>query len=130
MNEEMKMERLFFALAALFGGLGVGLGAFGAHAIRGRVAESLLANFETGVRYHFYHALALGLVVIAIQRWPSSSLPVIAGWLFVVGILIFSGSLYIMTFTGLRWLGAITPIGGVSLIAGWICLLLVAWRNS
>ena len=124
------MERLFFALASLFGGLAVALGAFGAHAMRGRVAENLLANFETGVRYHFYHALALVAVVVAIQRWPSSSLPIIAGWLFVIGILIFSGSLYIMAFTGLRWLGAITPIGGVTLIAGWICLLLVAWRST
>lgn len=124
------MERFFFALASLFGGLAVALGAFGAHAMRGRIAENLLANFETGVRYHFYHALALVAVVVAIQRWPSSSLPVIAGWLFVVGILIFSGSLYIMAFTGLRWLGAITPIGGVALIAGWICLLLVAWRST
>ncbi len=126
----MIMERLFFMLASLFGGLAVALGAFGAHAMRGRVAEAMLANYETGVRYHFYHALALVAVVVAIQRWPSSNLPVVAGWLFVVGILIFSGSLYIMAFTGLRWLGAITPIGGVALIAGWICLLLVAWRSS
>lgn len=124
------MDRLFFALASLLSGLGVALGAFGAHAMRGRVAENLLANYETGVRYHFYHALALFAVVIAIQRWPSSSLPVIAGWLFIVGIVIFSGSLYIMAFTGLRWLGAITPIGGVALIAAWVCLLLVAWRGS
>ncbi len=123
------MERLFFALASLLGGLAVALGAFGAHAMRGRVAENLLANFETGVRYHFYHALALVAVVVAIQRWPSSTLPVIAGWAFVIGVAIFSGSLYIMAFTGLRWLGAITPIGGVALIVGWLCLLLVAWRN-
>jgi uncharacterized membrane protein YgdD (TMEM256/DUF423 family) len=125
----MTMERLFFALASLLGGLAVALGAFGAHAMRGRVAENLLANFETGVRYHFYHALALVAVVVAIQRWPSSNLPVIAGWAFVIGVAIFSGSLYIMAFTGLRWLGAITPIGGVALIVGWLCLLLVAWRN-
>jgi uncharacterized membrane protein YgdD (TMEM256/DUF423 family) len=125
----MTMERLFFALASLLGGLAVALGAFGAHAMRGRVAENLLANFETGVKYHFYHALALVAVVVAIQRWPSSNLPVIAGWAFVIGVAIFSGSLYIMAFTGLRWLGAITPIGGVALIVGWLCLLLVAWRN-
>jgi uncharacterized membrane protein YgdD (TMEM256/DUF423 family) len=122
------MERIFFLIASLLGGLGVALGAFGAHALRARLAENLLANYETGVRYHFYHALALLFVVVAIQRWPNSTLPVIAGWLFVIGIAIFSGSLYIMAFTGLRWLGAITPIGGVALIAGWVCLLLVAWR--
>ncbi len=124
------MERIFFTLASLLGGLGVALGAFGAHAIRGRIAENLLANYETGVRYHFYHALALFAVVVAIQRWPNSNLPVIAGWLFVIGVVIFSGSLYIMAFTGLRWLGAITPIGGVALIVGWICLMLVAWRGG
>jgi len=124
------MERLFFSIASLLGGVAVALGAFGAHAMRGKVAENLLANYETGVRYHFYHALALFAVVIAIQRWPTSSLPTIAGWLFIIGIAIFSGSLYVMAFTGLRWLGAITPIGGVALIGGWICLLLVAWRSS
>ncbi len=124
------MDRLFFALASLFGGLAVALGAFGAHAMRGRVADDLLTVYETGVKYHFYHALALVAVVVAIQRWPSSNLPVIAGWAFVIGILLFSGSLYVMTFTGLRWLGAITPIGGVALIIGWLCLLLVAWRNT
>lgn len=124
------MERLLFMLASLLGGVGVGLGAFGAHAMRGRIAENLIANYETGVRYHFYHALALFAVVIAIQRWPNSTLPVIAGWLFVIGVVIFSGSLYVMAFTGLRWLGAITPIGGVALIAGWVCLLLVAWRGN
>lgn len=123
------MERLFFSIASLLGGLAVALGAFGAHAMRGRIAENLLANYETGVKYHFYHALALVAVVVAIQRWPSSNLPVIAGWAFVIGVIIFSGSLYIMAFTGLRWLGAITPIGGVALIVGWVCLLLVAWRS-
>lgn len=123
------MERLFFSLASVLGGLAVALGAFGAHAMRGRIAEAMLANYETGVKYHFYHALALVAVVVAIQRWPSSNLPVIAGWAFVIGVVIFSGSLYIMAFTGLRWLGAITPIGGVSLIIGWVCLLLVAWRS-
>jgi uncharacterized membrane protein YgdD (TMEM256/DUF423 family) len=106
------------------------LGAFGAHALRDRLTDSLLATYETGVRYHFYHALALVAVVVAIQRWPNSNLPVIAGWLFVIGVVIFSGSLYILAFTGLRWLGAITPIGGVALIAGWLCLVLVAWRGN
>lgn len=123
------MERLFFSIASLLGGLAVALGAFGAHAMRGRIAENLLANYETGVKYHFYHALALVAVVVAIQRWPASNLPVIAGWAFIIGIIIFSGSLYTMAFTGLTWLGAITPIGGVSLIIGWICLFWVAWRS-
>jgi uncharacterized membrane protein YgdD (TMEM256/DUF423 family) len=123
------MERVFFTLASIFGGLGVALGAFGAHALRGRLSESLLATFETGVRYHFYHALALVVVVVAMGHWPKSNLPVIAGWLFVIGILLFSGSLYALAFTGVRWLGAITPLGGVAFIAGWLCLALVGWRG-
>lgn len=122
------MERLFFALAAILGGLAVALGAFGAHALEGRVEARLLEVFETGVRYQFYHALALIAVVVAISHWPNSNLPIIAGWLFVAGIVIFSGSLYLMTFTGIRWLGAITPIGGVAFIAGWLCLVFTALR--
>ena len=123
------MERVFFTLASIFGGLGVALGAFGAHALRSRLSESLLQTFETGVRYHFYHALALVVVVVAIDHWPKSNLPVIAGWLFVAGIMLFSGSLYALAFTGIRWLGAITPLGGVAFIGGWICLALTAWRG-
>ncbi len=123
------MDRTFFVLAALFGGLGVALGAFGAHALRDRVAADLLSTFETGVRYQVYHALALIGVVVAATRWPQSALPTAAGWLFVAGILIFSGSLYALVFSGQRWLGAITPLGGVAFLAGWLCLLLVAWRG-
>ncbi len=123
------MERIFFILASVFGGLAVALGAFGAHALRARLTASLLETFETGVRYHFYHAIALVLVVVALDRWPKSNLPTLAGWLFVIGIVIFSGSLYALAFTGIRWLGAITPIGGVAFIAGWVCLALAAWRG-
>ena len=123
------MERTFFIIASLLGSLSVALGAFGAHGLRGRIEESLLANYQTGVSYMFYHMLALFVVVWAIGKWPASSLPVWAGWLFVAGIVIFSGSLFVMAFTGLRWLGAITPIGGVAFIAGWLLLALVAWRG-
>jgi uncharacterized membrane protein YgdD (TMEM256/DUF423 family) len=125
----MRMERTFFIIASLFGALSVAFGAFGAHALRGRIEESLLANYQTGVSYMFYHALALLAVAWALSRWPASSLSVWAGWLFVVGIVIFSGSLFVMAFTGLRWLGAITPIGGVAFIAGWLLLALAAWRG-
>ena len=107
----------------------VALGAFGAHALESRLTEDLLGTFETGVRYHFYHALALVAVVVAIRFWPNASLATVAGWLFVAGILIFSGSLYILALSGIRWLGAITPIGGVAFIAGWICLALTPWRG-
>jgi uncharacterized membrane protein YgdD (TMEM256/DUF423 family) len=123
------MERIFFVIASLLGGLSVALGAFGAHALRDRIEAALLANYQTGVSYMFYHALALFVVVWAVSKWPSSSLPVWAGWLFVVGILFFSGSLFVMAFTGARWLGAITPIGGAAFIAGWLLLAWTAWRG-
>lgn len=123
------MEKIFFSIACFLGAAAVALGAFGAHALDGRVEARLLDVFETGVRYHMYHALALIAVVVAINYWPNSSLPVIAGWLFLAGIVIFSGSLYLLTFTGKSWLGAITPIGGVAFIAGWICLAVAALRG-
>ena len=88
----------------------------------------MLANYQTGVSYMFYHALALFVVVLALTRWPGSSQPVWAGWLFVIGIVFFSGSLFLMAFTGMRWLGAITPIGGVAFIAGWLLLAWTAWQ--
>ena len=122
------MDKTFLMLASLFGALAVALGAFGAHALENRLSADLLSTFEVGVRYHFYHALALLGVVAVISRWPEASAAVWAGWLFVIGIVIFSGSLYILAFTGIRWLGAITPIGGVAFIAGWICLAWVALR--
>jgi len=123
------MEKTFLLLASVFGGLAVALGAFGAHALENRMSAELLSTYEVGVRYHFYHALALLSVVAVLSRWPASGAAVAAGWLFVVGIVIFSGSLYLLAFTGIRWLGAITPIGGVAFIAGWICLVWVAVRG-
>ena len=117
------MERLFFSLGALFAGLAVAAGAFGAHALRARVEPRLLEVFETAARYQMYHALALIAVAWASTRWPSGLLNA-SGWLFVAGILLFSGSLYAMTFTGIRGLGAITPLGGVCWIAAW---LMLAW---
>ncbi|MBP6440770.1 MAG: DUF423 domain-containing protein [Caldilineaceae bacterium] len=124
------MDRTFFIIASLLGSLAVAFGAFGAHALRDRVEASLLANYQTGVTYMFYHVLALFVVAWAITRWPSSNLPVWAGWLFITGIVIFTGSLVLMAFTGQRWLGAITPIGGVAFIAAWLLLAVTAWRGS
>ena len=123
------MDRSFFVLGALSGGLAVALGAFGAHGLKARLTADLLAVFETGVRYQMYHALALLAVAWAVTRWAGSSLPAAAGWLFVAGTVLFSGSLYLLAFTGQRWLGAITPLGGVAFVAGWICLALAAWRR-
>ena len=121
------MDRIFFMIGAIAGGIGVGLGAFGAHGLRERLTPELLAIFETGVRYHMYHALALAAAAWAVTRWPNSGLPVAAGWLFAGGILVFSGSLYLLALTDTRWLGAITPIGGLMFIAAWICL---AWAAA
>ena len=100
--------------------------AFAAHALKTRLDASLLTTFETGVRYQMYHALALLAVGWAHTRWPGTMLTV-SGWLFVAGTLLFSGSLYALSLSGLRWLGAITPLGGLALLAGWLCL---AWAVS
>ena len=110
-------------------GLGVLLGAFGAHGLKSRLTPDLLAVFETGIRYHLLHGLALMVVAWAIERWPNG-LITSDGWLFVTGIIIFSGSLYLLSITGVRWLGAITPIGGLCFIIGWVALVLGAMRNS
>ena len=124
------MDRVFFMIASLLGAVSVGLGAFGAHALRDRIEAGLLTNYQTGVQYMFFHALALFVVVLALTRWPTSNLTAWSGWLFVVGILFFSGSLFVMAFTGQRWLGAITPIGGVAFIVGWLLLALAAWQGK
>jgi uncharacterized membrane protein YgdD (TMEM256/DUF423 family) len=105
--------------------LAVALGAFGAHALRQRLAPEMLTVFEVGVRYHVYHALALFAVAWISIRNPGS-LAQASGWAFVVGIVLFSGSLYLLTLTGTRWLGAITPLGGVAFLAGWVLLFLAS----
>jgi uncharacterized membrane protein YgdD (TMEM256/DUF423 family) len=117
----------WLAVAAAAGGIGVALGAFGAHGLKARVSAEMLAVYETGVRYHMYHALALVGVGLAAGRFGSAWLA-LSGWLFLAGIVVFSGSLYVMTLTGARWLGAITPLGGLALIAGWAALALAAWQ--
>jgi len=123
------MDRLFFTLAAVSAGLGVALGAFGAHALKTRLAPDLLAIFEVAVRYQLVHALALLAVAWAWSRWPGGAV-VAGGWLFVGGTVLFSGSLYALALSGERWLGAITPIGGVAWLAGWGCLAWGAWTGG
>lgn len=120
------MDTTFFALGSLLGALGVALGALGAHALKARLRPERLETFETAVRYHLVHALALLGASSAATRWPASGLPIAAGWLFLAGILFFSGSLYLLALSDRRWLGAITPLGGVAFIAGWVCLALAA----
>ena len=123
-----RMDRVFFSIGAILAALGVAAGAFGAHGLRARVGPEMLAVFETGVRYHLFHALALLAVAWASTRWASAAIRG-AGWLFVVGIVLFSGSLYVLCLTGVRALGAITPFGGAALIAGWVLLAWGAWRG-
>ncbi|UFP97064.1 DUF423 domain-containing protein [Gloeobacter morelensis] len=119
------MFRLFLTTAAVFGGLAVALGAFGAHALRERLDAQAIEIFETAARYQILHALALGLVAVLAERFnPPSPLLLASGTAFIAGILIFSGSLYALSISGIRILGAITPFGGAALIAGWICLAL------
>src|SRR5260221_8213573 len=114
------MQSKFMLAGALAGFVGVAFGAFGAHGLRGRLTPDMLAVFETGVRYHMYHALALLLVASLLPRMPGKAM-VAAGWLFVAGITLFSGSLYLLAVTGVTVLGAITPIGGVAFLLGWAC---------
>ena len=121
------MDRLFFALGALAAFIGVALGAFAAHGLKSRIDPNMLATFEVGVRYQMYHALALLAVAWACAKWPGT-LTNTAGWLFVAGIVVFSGSLYVLAVTGVRWLGAITPLGGLAFLAGWLCLAWGAWK--
>lgn len=123
------MDRVFFSLGALSALLAVALGAFAAHGLRARLAPELLATFEIGVRYQMFHALGLLAVAWAITRWPGGAAPA-AGWLFVAGTLLFSGSLYGLALGGPRWLGPVTPLGGLAFLAGWACLAWAAIRGS
>jgi uncharacterized membrane protein YgdD (TMEM256/DUF423 family) len=107
--------------------IAVGFGAFGAHGLRGRLTPEMLAVFETGVRYQMYHALALLLVAALSPQLPGKAIAA-AGWLFLAGIVIFSGSLYLLAVTGVTVLGAITPIGGVAFLAGWALLIVSALK--
>lgn len=129
------MHKAFLQIAALLGGVTVAFGAFGAHALKKMVSEIAVNIFETGVRYQFYHVFALALVGILYRdytnRWMTWS-----GNLFIVGILLFSGSLYILTYIkatvkpNLDWVGAITPLGGLAFIAGWVCMFIGIYRSS
>ena len=118
-----------FALAgAVSAALAVLAGAFGAHALRARVPLDLLTAFETGARYQMYHALGLLAVALLVERVPHGGVRA-AGWLFIAGTVLFSGSLYALTLTGVRALGAVTPFGGICFIAGWVALAIGVWRR-
>lgn len=123
------MTRVFFLIAAALGFLGVAGGAFGAHTLKGTLDPEHLAVFEIGIRYQMYHVFALGLAGWALQKYQSVLFER-AGWFFVAGVALFSGSLYIMALTGLRWLGAITPVGGMAFLVGWLSLFLGFWKQK
>jgi uncharacterized membrane protein YgdD (TMEM256/DUF423 family) len=115
------MGRVLVFVGALLGFTGVAAGAFGAHAIRGRLGDARVATFKTGADYQLWHAVAIVAVGVVAARWHSGWAAT-GGWLFVAGTLLFSGSLYALSLTGNRRLGAITPVGGVVLLAGWACV--------
>lgn len=117
------VARHLYICAAVAGFLGVALGAFGAHALKARLTPDMLAVFETGARYQMYHVFAVLAAAWAWTRWPSRVFAV-AGWLFIAGIVLFPGSLYLLALTGVRALGAVTPVGGLAFLGGWLCL---AW---
>lgn len=122
------MSKPLLLFAAGNGFLAVALGAFGAHALQARLGAELMATYQTAVQYHFYHALALFGAALLSQQFPVEILPRAGGYLFFAGIVLFSGSLYVLALTGARWLGAITPIGGLAFLAGWLCLGLFALK--
>lgn len=122
------MDRVFFTLGSLLAFLGVALGAFASHALKGGMTPDLLAVFDVGVRYQMYHAFALLAAAWASTHWPCRALKA-SGWLFLAGTVLFSGSLYVLSLSGVRGWGAITPIGGVALLAGWLCLAWGVWKH-
>ncbi|HLO86910.1 MAG TPA: DUF423 domain-containing protein [Nostocaceae cyanobacterium] len=121
------MAQIFLSVAAILGGLSVAAGAFGAHALKEKISERALEIFETGARYQMYHALALILVAILLGRLESPPSTLLAsGWLFIVGTALFSGSLYALSLTGVKSLGAVAPLGGLTFMLGWGALAVAA----
>lgn len=123
------MQKVFLMIGSIAMALAVALGAFGSHGLKKMLTKEMLDIFETGVRYHFYHAIGLLVVGLITHYLPDSALLKWSGWLMASGILIFSGSLYILATSGIRWLGAITPLGGLCFIASWILLTIALWQG-
>lgn len=123
------MTKIFLVIASILGGLAVVASSFAAHALKDRLSQYFLEIFQTGARLQMYHSLALLMVAFLLTIGESPQpLIVVAGYAFIVGIAIFSGSLYALSLTGIKWLGAITPIGGVALIVGWGCMAIAGWN--
>lgn len=122
------MFKIFVAIGGINAILAVALGAFGAHGLEGSLSSDMMEVFETGVKYHFYHALGLIAIGLVATHLPDSTLIKYSGWVMLAGIVLFSGSLYVLSTTGVRWLGAITPIGGLCFIAAWVLLVIVVLK--
>ena len=122
------MDKIFVILGGISGFFAVAAGAFGAHALKQRLPADMLSVFETGARYQMYHALALLAVAWAATHFPGSSIQ-LAGWCFVIGTVLFSGSLYLLAFTDTRIIGAVTPLGGLAFLLGWLALAWSAWKQ-
>lgn len=122
------MSKLYLLIAAASGFFAVALGAFGAHGLKQKLSADMLAVYQTGVQYHFYHTLALFGVALLLLQLPQSTALRWSAALFFIGIIIFSGSLYVLAISGVRWLGAVTPLGGVAFLVGWILLAVAVWN--
>ncbi|MBD2082591.1 DUF423 domain-containing protein [Leptolyngbya sp. FACHB-17] len=121
--------RFFLSIGAILAAISVAGGAFASHALKGKLDDRALAVFETGARYQMYHAIALVLVALFISRTEfADPLLTASGIAFIVGIVLFSGSLYALSLSGVKWLGAVAPLGGTAFIVGWVCLAISAWR--
>ena len=124
----LPITRLFLLLGGLSALSAVMLGAFGAHLLKKSLTPELMAIYETAVHYHFYHALGLLIVALLTLHFPNSALLTWSGWLMVAGIVVFSGSLYVLSISGARWLGAITPLGGTAFMAAWLLLIIAVFK--
>lgn len=124
------MSRIFLALGAVNAFLCVVLGALGAHGLKSVLTANMLTNFQTGVQYHFYHAIGLILVGLAMERLPQARALKFSGILMMIGIVLFSGTLYVVSLTGWRGLGMVAPLGGSSYMAGWLLFAYAAWKNK
>ena len=124
------MHKHFLIFASLSAFLAVALGAFAAHGLRGKLDEHMMEVFQTAVRYHFFHALGLALIAVLAKQYPDSKTLNRAGWLLLAGIVLFSGSLYLLVLGGWTWLGMITPLGGTAFLAAWGLLAWFAWKEA
>ena len=132
MDESTRPARQFLVLGSILAGIGVAAGAFGAHGLKEFLSPDMLATYETAVRYQMYHSLALIATGLYVHRSDGAQPKLASGaaWFFVAGILLFSGSLYALTLTGFRWLGLVTPLGGIAFLIGWGMLAMAAWKRS